>query len=139
MNYTKEQKYELALKGYQNAYTPYSNFNVGAVVFLKNGMYFIGANIENASYGLCNCAERTALFATYANGYRQNDIEEIVILGNAKTGFASPCGACRQVMSELMPQDAKVTLFNLKGESVEYRVSDLLPFAFGSGDLHEQK
>jgi len=65
-----EQLYQAALKAYQNAYTPYSKFNVGAAVLLKDGKIIAGSNVENASYGLSNCAERTTLFYTYSQGYR---------------------------------------------------------------------
>lgn len=135
MSLSFEQKYELAKKAYDNAYTPYSKFNVGAVLVLKNGEVITGSNIENASYGLTNCAERSALFAAYSQGYRKEDIEEIIIIANPPKGLTSPCGACRQVISELMQDDATVTLINLKKETQEYKVKDLLPFVFTSGDL----
>lgn len=137
MNYTLEEKFALAKKAYDNAYTPYSKFNVGAVLILKDGTTISGSNIENASYGLTNCAERSALFTAYSKGLRKDDILEIVILANPTTGIISPCGACRQVISELMNQDAVVTMFNLNKETRTCCVKDLIPFAFNSGDLHE--
>lgn len=137
MELSFEKKYELAHVAYNNAYAPYSKFKVGAVVVLKNGNTIIGSNIENASFGLTNCAERSALFSAYSLGYRKDDIVELIIFSNPKVGFASPCGACRQVICELMDMDAKITLINLKKEMKEYRVNQLLPFAFTSGDLDE--
>lgn len=131
-----EQKYELVLQGYNNAYAKYSHFQVGALVILKNGDYVIGSNVENASYGLSNCAERTALFATFAKGYRKDDILELVIMGKSND-FVYPCGACRQVIVELMNKEAKVTLINLDKRSKSMLVKDLLPFAFSESDLHE--
>lgn len=131
-----EKKYELVLEGYNNAYAKYSHFQVGALVILKNGDYVIGSNVENASYGLSNCAERTALFATYAKGYRQDDILELVIMGKS-SDFIYPCGACRQVIVELMKPDAIVTLINLDKMTTSMKVKDLLPFAFSESDLHE--
>lgn len=131
-----EKKYELVLEGYNNAYARYSHFQVGALVILKNGDYVIGSNVENASYGLSNCAERTALFATYAKGYRQDDIIELVIMGKS-SDFIYPCGACRQVIVELMNKDAIVTLINLDKKSKSMKVKDLLPFAFSESDLYE--
>lgn len=131
-----EQKYELVLQGYNNAYAKYSHFQVGALVILKNGDYVIGSNVENASYGLSNCAERTALFATFAKGYRKDDILELVIMGKSND-FVYPCGACRQVIVELMNKDATVTLINLDKKSKSMLVKDLLPFAFSESDLHE--
>ena len=73
-----DKKYELVLEAYNNAYAKYSNFQVGAVVITKDGKYFLGSNIENASFGLTNCAERSALFSAYSNGVRKDDIEELV-------------------------------------------------------------
>lgn len=133
---TFEQKYELALKAYNNSYAKYSKFQVGAVVILKNGEYVLGTNVENASYGLTNCAERTALFYTYTLGYRQDDIKELVVMGKS-TDLVYPCGACRQVISELMNKDALVTMINLDKKTKTITVEELLPYAFGEGDLHE--
>ena len=133
---TFEQKYELALKAYNNSYAKYSKFQVGAVVILKNGEYVLGTNVENASYGLTNCAERTALFYTYTLGYRQDDIKELVVMGKSND-LVYPCGACRQVISELMNKDALVTMINLDKKTKTITVEELLPYAFGEGDLHE--
>ena len=130
-----EYKFELAKKAYDNAYAKYSNFKVGAVVVLKNGEYIIGSNVENASYGLTNCAERSALFSAYSLGYRKDDIVELVVIGNTDTPV-SPCGACRQVISELMNPDALVTMINLKGDVKTIKVLELLPFCFTEGDLN---
>lgn len=129
-----EKKYELVKEAYQNAYAKYSNFKVGAVLCLSDGKYILGSNIENASYGLSNCAERSALFSAYSQGYRQKDIKEIVITGDTLHPIA-PCGACRQVISELMASDALVTLTNLKGDTLSLKVADLLPYAFKEEDL----
>ncbi len=137
MKYSLEDKFNLAKKAYDNAYVPYSNFRVGAVLILKNGDVITGSNVENASYGLTNCAERSALFAAYSKGLRRDDILELVILANPVKGITSPCGACRQVITELMNMDATVTLINLNKETQVLKVSDLLPYAFTSGDLHE--
>ena len=76
-----KKKYELVLKAYHNAYAKYSNFSVGALVITKDDNYYLGANIENASYGLSNCAERSALFSAYSNGVRKDDIVELVLIG----------------------------------------------------------
>lgn len=131
-----KDKFELAKKAYNNAYAKYSNFKVGAVVVLKNGECILGANVENASYGLANCAERTALFSAYANGYHKDDIAELVVIGNTDKPI-SPCGACRQVINELMNKDAVVIMTNLKGDIKTVKVSELLPFSFDEGDLNE--
>ena len=130
-----EKKYQIAIEALNHAYAPYSHFSVGACLCLKNGEFISGANVENSSYGLCNCAERSALFSAYSKGYRKDDILEIVVCTN-NLYPAAPCGACRQVMVELMKMDAKVTLINpqLKN-TVEYLVQDLLPYAFNGEDL----
>jgi len=131
-----EQKYELVKKAYDRAYAKYSNFKVGALLIMKDGSYVLGCNIENASYGLTNCAERTALFSAYANGYQKDDILELVIMGKSDE-LIYPCGACRQVISELMNKDALVTLINLNKLTKTYTVKELLPFAFSESDLHD--
>ena len=131
-----EELYICALSGYKNAYAPYSNFQVGAAVELKNGKTVIGSNIENASYGLTNCAERSALFSVYSMGFRKEDIVRILIVGDTKTPV-SPCGACRQVISELMEKDSEVVLTNLNKDCLIYKVSELLPYSFTEGDLNE--
>ncbi len=130
-----EEKFRLAKIAYGNAYAKYSNFQVGAVVVLKDGKYIIGSNVENASYGLANCAERSALFATYSQGYRKDDILELVVIANTEKPV-SPCGACRQVISELMNQEAIITMTNLKGDVKTVAVKELLPFVFTEGDLN---
>ena len=117
-----------AIEATVNSYSPYSNFKVGAALLLKNGKVIKGANIENASYGLTNCAERSALFCAYSLGYRKDDILGIAI-ASLSNPPASPCGACRQVISELMNEDSFVVYGN-KDEMYETIVKDLLPLAF---------
>ncbi len=104
--------FDETLKTRDNAYVPYSKFKVGAGLLMDDGTIITGCNIENASYGLTNCGERTALFAAYAKGYRKENIKEMIVLGDTK-GPLSPCGACRQVMSELLPKDCLITLANV--------------------------
>lgn len=125
---------EASLKARENAYAPYSNFQVGAALLLKNGEFVLGCNIENASYGLCNCAERTALFKAYSEGYTKDDILAIAISGNTDSPI-SPCGACRQVMAELLNKNTPVYLTNLKGDVKETTVEELLPYSFSGSDL----
>ena len=132
-----DKKYQLAIEARENAYALYSNFKVGACVVLKNGEYVIGSNIENSSYGLTNCAERSALFACYSMGYRHKDIEEIIVCTNNEIP-SSPCGACRQVIYELMDKDALVTLINPRLENtISLKVRDLLPYVFDGEKLNE--
>lgn len=135
MNDLFNKLYSEALKAYNNAYTPYSHFNVGAAILLDDGNIVAGANVENASYGLTNCAERTTLFYLYSLGYKKENIKAMLIIANS-TRPISPCGACRQVMMELMPKDCKVYLTNLKKDIKEVMVKDLLPYSFESEDLN---
>lgn len=123
-----------AIKGRENAFTPYSNFKVGAAVLLENGAIIDGCNIENASYGLCNCAERTALFKAYSMGYKKEDIKALSVVADTDRP-TSPCGACRQVMSELMRQETPVYMANLKGDVMILSVKELLPYSFSESDL----
>ena len=117
-----------AYEAMDKAYAPYSNFHVGACVKTKDGKYFIGANIENASYGLTNCAERNAIFQTYSQGYRQDDIEALAIVGQGNT-LITPCGACRQVLVELLKRDIPIVLGT--GEKVLVtNIEELMPMAF---------
>ena len=129
-----EKMYGIALANFNNAYAPYSHFKVGACVLLKNGEMIGGCNVENASFGLCICAERNALFQTIAKGYTKEDIVSLLVLTDTSRP-GSPCGACRQVMSELMDKDAKVYLTNLKKDVLVMTVSELLPYAFEESDL----
>ena len=124
---------ERAFKNLENAYAPYSHYRVGACVLCKDGKTFKGVNIENASYGATNCGERTAIFTAYANGYRKDDIKAIAIVSNGKR-IGTPCGICRQVLSELMPKDAPIILSNGKDEMIT-NIAELLPYDFGEEDL----
>lgn len=132
-----DNKFTLAIEAQNNAYAIYSNFKVGACVVLKDGNYFIGSNVENSSYGLTNCAERSALFACYSNGYRKEDILELVVCTSNEIP-SSPCGACRQVIYELMEKDAVVILINPKlVNTITLKVNDLLPLGFDGDKLNE--
>jgi len=121
-----------AVEARNKAYTPYSKFKVGAAVLTKNSNVFQGCNIENASYGLTNCAERTAIFKAVSEG--ENGFEAIAIVGETD-GPISPCGACRQVIAEFCDENTKIILANLKGEYVETSITELLPGFFSSKDL----
>jgi cytidine deaminase len=114
------------------AYAPYSGFKVGAAVRVKDGRVFGGCNIENASYGLCNCAERTALFAGVAAGCTPGDFTHIAVVADTE-GPVSPCGACRQVMLEMGGPALIVFQANLRGDFAQTSVAHLLPGAFTLG------
>lgn len=116
-----------AIEVSEKAYVPYSHFPVGAAILTKDGRVFTGCNVENASFGLTNCAERTAIFKAVSEGY--TDFAEIAIFGKTEQPI-SPCGACRQVMVEFFERDAKVTLVAKDGQTVEMTVAELLPYSF---------
>lgn len=116
-----------AIEARKKAYTPYSNFQVGAAVLTKGKQVYLGCNIENASYGLTNCAERTAIFKAVSEG--EKGIEAIVVVGDTE-GPIAPCGACRQVLAEFCDKDTKIILANLNGSKVETTIDELLPGAF---------
>nr|WP_269435254.1 cytidine deaminase [Burkholderia sp. ABCPW 14] len=120
---------EAAKAAREKAYAPYSNFKVGAALATKDGRIFHGCNVENASYGLCNCAERTALFSALAAGYRPGEFATIAVVGETD-GPIAPCGACRQVMIELGKPMLEVVLTNMKGDVRVTNAGDLLPDAF---------
>ncbi len=134
--YSIDEKYDLAVLARSRSYSPYSKFAVGAVCILNSGEYVLGCNVENAAYGVTNCAERTALFSVIANGYNPKDIVEIIIIADTVKPV-SPCGACREVMKELLNADTTVTLFNLNKDVITLKVKDLLPYGFDKGDLNE--
>lgn len=123
-----------AHKAREFAYVPYSNFKVGAALVTKDGQIFHGCNIENAAYSMTNCAERTALFKAYSEGVTQ--FESLVVVADTE-GPVSPCGACRQVISELCDPEMEVILTNLKGDVQKIQVKDLLPGAFSPRDLQK--
>ena len=124
---------EEAFKALKNAYVPYSNYPVGACVLSKDGHKFYGCNIENASYGATNCGERTAIFSCYASGYRKDDIEAIAIVSNGKR-IGTPCGICRQVLSELLNPETPIILAT-RDEVMYTNIKELLPYNFSSEDL----
>lgn len=130
----KEQLVEQAKKARELSYSPYSHFAVGAAVLTKDGKVFLGANVENSSYPLCMCAERNALYHAYMNGYKKEDLVALALIADTDQP-CSPCGACRQVISELFPKDAPIYMANLRGEIQETDVVELLPFAFSAEDL----
>ena len=120
---------EKAIEGRKNAYVPYSNFMVGAAVLLKDGTIITGCNVENASYGLSMCAERNTLFKMVSMGYRKEDTVAMAVVGDTEDPI-SPCGACRQVMVELLNPNTKIYLANLQGKVKEMTLEELLPYSF---------
>ncbi|OFP47645.1 cytidine deaminase [Streptococcus sp. HMSC066E07] len=122
---------DLAIETSKKAYVPYSHFPIGAVLVAKNGQIFTGVNIENASFGLTNCGERTAIFKAVSEGV--TDFEELIVYGETEQ-HVSPCGACRQVMAEFFSKDLKVTLVAKDKSTVVMTVKELLPYSFTNLD-----
>ncbi len=119
----------------ENAVATYSGFHVGACVVLKDGNYITGFNIENSGYTATVCAERVALFTAYSLGYRKDDIAALGCVTESEN-VGTPCGVCRQVMSELMYPYCKVYIFsNDMTKHLYTTVEELLPYAFTSKDL----
>jgi cytidine deaminase len=117
------------------SYSPYSNFKVGAAILMKDGKIMQGANIENSAYGLCMCGERNALYHALMEGYKTEDMVALALCAQGDEP-PYPCGACRQVLSELFPIDAPVIVFNeSRSKVVETTVRELLPYAFGKDHL----
>ena len=130
----QKQLIEKAVEARKLSYSPYSHFAVGAALLCKDGQVFVGANVENSSYPLCMCAERNALYNAMMNGYKKSDFVALAIVADTDEA-CSPCGACRQVISELFPKDGKIYLSNLKGALKETDIDALLPLAFSGDDL----
>jgi cytidine deaminase len=122
---------EAARKARANAYSPYSGVKIGAAVLTADGSIFTGANIENASYGLACCAERTAIFKAVSEGKRR--IAAIAVVGKSED-YTKPCGACRQVLVEFNPR-MKVLRRGLDGFSRDETASSLLPDSFKPAEL----
>ena len=131
---------EKAIEQLQFSYAPYSNFKVGAALLAKNGTIYGGCNIENASYSPTNCAERTAFFKAVSEGIKE--FEAICVVGGKDgilTGYASPCGVCRQVMMEFChPDEFQIILAKGKDDYRIYKLKDLMPQGFGPGNLEER-
>lgn len=120
-----------AVKAAEKSYSKYSHFTVGAALLTKDGKIFTGCNIENASYSLTICAERTAVFKAVSEGY--TDFEAIAIAGSGNEDFSKPCfpcGACLQVLSEFCGNSFKIIL-----SDTEYRLSDFLPKRFNEDSM----
>ena len=131
---TNQELIKLAVDARKLSYSPYSNFKVGAALLCKDGKVFVGSNVENSSYPLCMCAERNALYNAMMHGYKKNDFVSLAVVADTDN-VCSPCGACRQVISELFPRDGVIVLANLKGDVKETNIDELLPFAFSGDDL----
>lgn len=118
----------------RNSYSPYSNFKVSAICFMKDGKTFGGVNVENASYGATICAERVAITSAIANGYTKGDFSKLYVMCDTSK-IASSCFMCRQVINEFFDKDSEIILYSNDGEKEVYTVRELCPYPFGSSDL----
>jgi cytidine deaminase len=121
-----EELFKKAQKAALFAYAPYSNFRVGAALLTQDGTVFTGCNVENRSFGLTVCAERNALFQAVAQGHRSFTAIAIAVLDSLEP--VGPCGACRQVLSEFMPPDARVYFGGSGEERTDTTIGVLYPF-----------
>jgi len=126
----EEELIAVAKKYRENAYVPYSKFKVGAAVLTTSGKIYGGCNIENASYPMTNCAERTAIFKAVSEG--EKIFKAIAVVADTEEP-CSPCGACRQVMAEF--KIPKIIMTNMKGNTKIVTLEAILPFAFSDKDL----
>jgi cytidine deaminase len=126
---------QTARRAAQGSYSPYSKFRVGAAILTGSGKVFTGANVENASYGLCNCAERTAIFAAAAAGER---VLRAVAVYTPTKRATTPCGACRQVINEFGPAARVISVCD-GTDRIETTLDQLLPAAFGPKNLRVRK
>ena len=130
---TAEKLMDLAREAMTHAYAPYSGYQVGAALLCADGTVYQGCNIENASYGATNCAERTAFFKAVYDGKR--DFVSIAVCGGKEgiiTGFFPPCGICRQVIREFCEDDFLIYLVGAEGTYESCTLSQLLPFSFSA-------
>lgn len=124
---------EKLIKLLENSYSPYSNFKVSAIVKMKDGKEFSGVNVENASYGACICAERSAIVSAISNGYKKYDFDSLYIMVSSNK-LSTCCFLCRQVISELFEEDRKIILMS-RDEEKEFTVKELCPYPFNEEDL----
>jgi cytidine deaminase len=129
-----EQLLQCAMIARKHAYAPYSQFAVGAALLASDDTVYVGCNIENASYGASNCAERTALFSAITAGEQAGSFRALVVIADTAHEI-SPCGICRQVLAELCPPEMPVLMANLKGARRTTTAGQLMPFAFDRQQL----
>lgn len=128
----KEKMFKKAKEAQKNAYVPYSEFPLGAAVLTEDGSIYTGVNIENASFSLTNCAERSAIFTAVSQGKRK--IEALLIVSSTKNPVP-PCGACRQVIQEFADGDIEIVMMTTDGKELTMTSTELLPGAFSNNDL----
>lgn len=129
---TIKKLFKKALKTRENAYVPFSKFQVGAALLTKSGEIFTGCNVENSSFGLTVCAERVAIFNAAAGGVRPGEIKMLLVAADTED-VTSPCGACRQVMAEF--EIPVIVMANVRGDMRVVKLEELLPYSFKASDF----
>lgn len=132
----KKDLFVIAKDAMKSSYAPYSNYNVGAALLTKKGNIYKGCNIENASYSVTNCAERTALFSAIA--YGENEFTAICVVGGKNgeiTDYAMPCGVCRQALAEFCDADFRIYVGISEDGIKEFSLGELLPYSFDKSKL----
>ena len=124
-----EKLMEQAMEARKNSYSPYSHFPVGAALLCSDGEVYFGTNVENGSYPLCMCAERNAIYNAINHGRKKEEFIALALIADTE-GPCSPCGACRQVISELLPAHTPIMMGSVKGDRQLTTPEELLPFAF---------
>lgn len=117
-----------------NAYAPYSNYKVSAILVTNDNQEFYGVNVENASYGATICAERVAINSAIAYGYAKKDFAKLYIM-NSGNKLGIPCMICRQTFVELLPDDIEIIMYNDSLDKKTYTKVELCPLPFSKGDL----
>ena len=126
---------EKLIKLLDNSYSPYSNFRVAAIAVMKDGTEFKGVNVVNASYGVCNCAERSAIFSAISQGNKKHDFEKLYGMCYSKE-VGTPCFICRQVISEMFEKDKEIICINKDGKELVFKVAELCPYPFDDSYLN---
>jgi cytidine deaminase len=128
----KEKMFKKAKEAQKNAYVPYSEFPLGAAVLTEDGSIYTGVNIENASFSLTNCAERSAIFTAVSKGKRK--IKALLLVSSTKKPVP-PCGACRQVIQEFADGEIEIIMMTEEGKELTMTSTELLPGAFSKNDM----
>lgn len=123
---------KLSIEAREKAYAPYSKFKVGAAIEMEDGSVYTGCNVENASYGAANCAERTAIFKAVSEGHLV--LKKVAVVGDM-SAFTAPCGICRQVIAEFASDDVQIIIVKNEDEYQIKTLEEILPGAFRKADL----
>lgn len=130
----KEKMFKAAAEAQKNAYVPYSDFPLGAAVLTTDGEIYTGVNIENASFSLSNCAERSAIFGAVSAGKRK--LKALLLLTSTQNPV-TPCGACRQVIAEFAAEGMEIIMVTENGKELKMTAEELLPGAFSDSQMEK--